>query len=162
MSHILAGSSTALWQELILQGAERAHLALGEEIESYLVFTLARHAGDARLGARVMALEWLQAQEPPRRPDALRDVGDRCLLIAGLFPKLAARRRLNTRYYIDLGRSAYASAADRAPRCERGLFAHLAEAFLSMVGVLTAVRPEPLLAGLCEPAKLAAPGRHLH
>lgn len=162
MPQIIAGPSTALWQDLILQGAERAHLALGEEIESYLVFTLARHAGDARLGARVMALEWLQAQEPPRRPDALRDVGDRCLLIAGLFPKLASRRRLNARYYIDLGRSAYASASDRAPRCERGLFAHLAEAFLSMVEVLTAVRPEPVLARLCEPGSVARPPGHLH
>jgi hypothetical protein len=142
MTTVRSGSATALWQELIREGEQRRHLALGEELESYLVFALMRHLGDGHLGARVMALEWLTAHEPPMRPDHLRDVGDRCLLIAGLFPRLAQRRRVDTRYYVDLGRGAYSSAASRAPRCERTLFDRLAEAFGSLVSVLAAIRPD--------------------
>jgi hypothetical protein len=88
------------------------------------------------------------AQEPPRTPDRLRDVGDRCLLIAGLFPRLANRRRVSTDYYIDLGRGAYATASVRAPRCERELFAELAQGFHSLVDVLAAIRADAAQATL--------------
>ncbi|MBD8525202.1 hypothetical protein [Pseudomarimonas arenosa] len=138
------GSAAALWQELIREGEEKRHLALGEDLQAYLVFALMRHLGDAEISARIMALEWLRAHERPISPSYLRDVGDRCLLIAGWFPRLASRRHVNRDYYIDLGRGAYASAAERSPRCERSLFAQLAEAFRSLVDVLSAVRQPEL------------------
>lgn len=159
---VLHGTGTELWHELVVEGAQRARRALGEDVESYMVFALMRHAGDAWLGARTLALDWLRAQEPPRRPDALRDVGDRCLLIAGLFPRLAERRRVNTRYYIELGRGAYAGAAERAPRCERSLFAELALAFFSMVEVLSAIRGAALPHCLPDSPAAAAARRSLH
>lgn len=142
MRQLMNASATTLWQGLIRDGEARRHLALGEELEAYLVFALMRHLGDAQLAARTMAEEYLQAHERPLRPDRLRDVGDRCLLIAGLFPRLARRRRVNTSYYIDLGRGAYASAAQRAPSIERSLFDQLCEAFGSLVSVLQAIRPD--------------------
>lgn len=153
---------TALWQDLIRDGEARRHLALGEELEAYLVFALMRHLGDAHLAARVMAEEYLHAHERPLRPDRLRDVGDRCLLIAGLFPRLARRRRVNTAYYVDLGRGAYASAAQRAPRIERSLFDRLAEAFDSLVAVLQAVRPDAALEALplADPRLVQRKGLH--
>lgn len=138
------GSAAALWQELIREGEQRRHLALGEDLQAYLVFALMRHLGDADISNRMMALDWLRAQERPISPGRLRDVGDRCLLIAGWFPRLAQRRNVNQQFYIDLGRGAYASAADRSPRCERSLFAQLAEAFRSLVDVLSAVRQPEL------------------
>lgn len=162
MTTVRNGSATALWQELIREGAQRRHLALGEELESYLVFALMRHAGDGMLGARIMALEWLNAHERPLRPDHLRDVGDRCLLIAGLFPRHAEGRRVDTRYYVDLGRGAYASAATRAPRCERTLFDHLAEAFGSLVSVLDAIRPGARWLPLGDLSASERPLRELH
>ncbi len=139
-TQLMHGSATALWHDLVCEGEQRRHLALGEMLESYLVFALMRHCGDGALARRTMALDWLQAHESPMTPDRLRDVGDRCLLIAGLFPQLAQQRRVSSDYYIDLGRGAYASAAMRAPRCERSLFAELAQAFRSLVDVLDAIR----------------------
>lgn len=138
------GSAAGLWHDLIREGEERRHLALGEELQAYLVFALMRHLGDAEISGRIMALEWFQAQERPVSPGRLRDVGDRCLLIAGWFPRVARRRHVTPDYYIDLGRGAYATAAQRAPSCERGLFAQLAEAFRSLVDVLSAVRQPEL------------------
>lgn len=156
------GNSTGMWLDLIREGEKRRHLALGEDLEAYLCFALMRHMGDAAMTGRVMALEWLDAHERPTSPDRLRDVGDRCLLIAGLFPKLARRRRVDTDYYVDLGRGAYATAADRAPRCERGLFGNLAEAFLSLVDVLRAVRPDAQMQPLPIPCRSATLGRRLN
>lgn len=148
MKDFRQGSAAALWQELIREGEQRRHLALGEDLQSYLVFALMRHLGDADMAGRIMALEFLRAQERPQSPSRLRDVGDRCLLIAGLFPRLHRRRLVSTQYYIDLGRGAYASAADRSPHCERSLFAALAEAFRSLVEVLSAVRAPALAPAL--------------
>lgn len=162
MHKVQHGSATALWQALVREGEQRRHLALGEELESYLVFALMRHLGDAMLGTRIMALDWLRAHEPPQRPDHLRDVGDRCLLIAGLFPQLGRRRQVGSDYYVTLGSGAYASAAARAPRCERPLFDRLAEAFGSLVAVLDAIRPQSATQALPVPPAALAHRHGLH
>lgn len=162
MNTIRQGNGAGLWHDLICEGEQRRHLALGEELQSYLVFALMRHVGDAALTGRVMALEWLQAHERPLMPNRLRDVGDRCLLIVGLFPRLALRRRVSNDYFVSLGRGAYAQAGCRAPRCEQSLFEHLSEAFHSLVAVLSAVRLEAINEPLPVPLEAMGHQRHLH
>jgi hypothetical protein len=142
MSNLKRGAPAELWQALIRESTVRRGVKLDEYEESYLGFVLMRHARDERLGARVMALDWLQAQDEAgsARADALRDVGDRCLLIAGLFPQLALRRRVTPEYYIGLGRDAYAGVADCARAGYAALFAQLARAYGGLVDVLGGVR----------------------
>lgn len=135
------GTAVQLWQELLGEGEARAGCALSEPVQSYLVFALMRHLRDARLLGRVLALEWLDANERQGslRLDGLRDVGDRCLLIAGLFPEQAERRRVTSDYFIDLGRSAYGSVAEAAHAGYAALFERLAVAYREMVRVLAAL-----------------------
>ena len=137
------GNPTELWHDLVLEGEQKRNLELGEELESYLVFALMRHLGDDTLASRIMALDWLQASEAPAQSgaEALREVGDRCLLVAGLFPKLAERRRVDGDYFVRLGRGAYAGAAQRTRRADASLLANLVEAFHSLVDVLRALGP---------------------
>jgi hypothetical protein len=138
------GNPTELWHALVLEGEHKRNLALGDELESYLVFALMRHVGDASLATRILALDWLRAAEAPAQEgaDALRDVGDRCLLVAGLFPALAERRRVDADYFVRLGQGAYAGVAERSRRGEASLFAQLVEAFHSLVDVLRALGPQ--------------------
>jgi hypothetical protein len=91
---IRRGAAAELWQELVHDAGTRAGAPLDETRESYLVFVLLRYQRDDSLLVRTQALEWLTAQacSGHQRADALRDVGDRCLLIAGLYPALAERR----------------------------------------------------------------------
>lgn len=135
-----------LWVDLVRDGEDRVRTRLPEIVESYLVFLLQRHQGDAVLGKRVLALDWLGGQELAgrERAEALRDVGDRCLLIAGLFPQLAERRNVQPGYYATLGQSAYAevAAATRAGYAE--LFERLARAFDAMLRVLGGLRAQPV------------------
>jgi len=135
-------TQTALWHELVREGEQRAGRALGEERESYLVMTLMRHLGDAPLAHRVMAFELLEAlQQSGRvRQQELRDVGDRCLLISGLYPELAERRRVQLGYFIDLGRGAYARLAQDLTAALRELFEELSRGFAELVRVLFALR----------------------
>lgn len=159
------GAPAELWQALVHEAGERAGCTLDESRESYLVFVLLRHQGDGHLLARTQALEFLRAHElaGSAREESLRDVGDRCLLIAGLYPALAERRRVNVRYFIDLGRSAYMGIADAGRSAYAALFARMAESYGELVCTLRAVRPDMIgvpvdyerLARLA-----AAPGRH--
>jgi hypothetical protein len=136
------GAPLALWQGLVRDGEARAAVRLTETTESYLVFLLMQHLRDGALAGRTMALEWLAALDRvgSARAEQLRDVGDRSLLIAGLYPGLAERRRLTPAYYVRLGQLAYDGAADAARRSERPLFAELAEAVRPLVRVLAAFR----------------------
>ena len=143
---IRRGTAVELWQALLGEGEARAGCRLGEEVQSYLVFALLRHLRDGELLGRVLALEWLDAHERAgaKRLEALRDVGDRCLLIAGLFPEQAGRRRVGGDYFITLGRSAYGSAAETASAAYAALFARLVSAYDPMVRTLLALDPQRL------------------
>lgn len=135
------GPASQLWYELVRDGGARMHVRLPDEVESYLVFVLHRHQADAGIGGRTMALECLHALacDGTSRRDALRDVGDRCLLIAGLFPALARRRNVGADYYASLGQAAYAEVAVLARAGHAALFAQLARGFGAMRQVLAGV-----------------------
>lgn len=141
------GGAVAVWHELVREGEARAAVRLPELAEAYLVFLLMRHLRDGSLAARTMALDWLQALELDGRvrSDALRDVGDRCLLIAGWYPRLAERRRVTPGYFEAIGRSAYADAADAARGAgEADLFTLLAGSYRGLVRVLAAAAARPV------------------
>ncbi len=130
------------WHALVTEAEQRCHRSLGELLESYLIFALMRHLRDQPLLGRIVALEWLSACERQgvERCDALRDVGDHCLLITGLYPKHAQRRRVDTHYYVQLGQSAYAGAADASRDGMAQLYEQLAKGFGELVTVLRALR----------------------
>lgn len=141
-SSIACGAPAELWQALVHEAGQRTHVVLDDTRESYLVFVLLRYQGDARLLARTQALEWLQAQDQPGslRADALRDVGDRCLLIAGLYPGLAVRRRVSANYFIEMGSGAYADVAVASRNSYAALFEQLARSYRDLVRTLRALR----------------------
>lgn len=142
-SAVRQGAREELWRDLVREAEGRAGRELDEWRESYLVFVLMRHQQDALLLARIQALEWLNAQEEVgiARADALRDVGDRCLLIAGLFPELADRRRVSVDYFIDLGRGAYGEVAHCSRAGYADLFERLARSYNDLVRILRVLRP---------------------
>lgn len=138
------GSVGELWQGLVRDAEARAAVRLDEDQESYLVFTLVRHCRDQILVARTLALELLDglALRGELGSDRLRDVGDRCLLLAGLFPGQARRRSVDEGYYLDLGRSAYGELGARRRDALADLYLRLAEAFAPLVRILRHVRAD--------------------
>ena len=72
-------------------------------------------------------------------------MGDRCLLIAGLFPALAERRSVSRDYFVDLGRSAYAEVAEASRNAYAALFDQLARTYRELVQTLLAMRCTPEL-----------------
>ena len=129
------------WQALVAEAEALSGVQLGEELESYLVFTLMRYLRRPEMAQRILALDFLEAfqRSHPQRNEALRDVGDQCLLFSGLFPRRAERRRVRVSYYVKLGRSAYQTLADSLSKTT-DLFALLAEEFIAAMDTLQAIR----------------------
>lgn len=129
------------WQALVAEAEALSGVQLDEELESYLVFTLMRYLRRPEMTQRILALDFLEAFQcsDPQRSDALRDVGDQCLLYSGLFPRRAEKRRVKVSYYVKLGRSAYQHLADSLSKTA-DLFAHLAAEFVAAMDTLQAIR----------------------
>ena len=148
---ILQPTSLAQWHALVNEAEANCALELGEEVESYLVFLLMRFAGKPDVAASIMALEFLEGMHANGqvRSERLRDVGDKCLLFAGLFPGVAERRRLQDSYFIDLGQNAYYLLSVLSPHQLAALYQHLSEKFLPMREVLKAMRIQRESVPLC-------------
>lgn len=139
---VIDANPTQLWHELLRDAESRSGAMLDEDTESYLVFLLMRHLRDAGLGGRVLALDSLLAlaAQGAQRRDALRDVGDRCLLIAGWYPAQAEQRLVSLDYFLTLGAHAYAELAHATRSAWSELYTRLAQAFARLVRVLVALR----------------------
>lgn len=139
---VIDAAPTLLWHELLRDAERRSGDTLDEDTESYLVFLLMRHLRDAGIGGRVLGLDCLLAltEHGARRREELRDVGDRCLLIAGWYPAQAERRLVSLDYFLSLGAYAYAQLAHTARTAWAELYARLAHAFVRLVRVLVALR----------------------
>ena len=89
-------TSTAQWHSLVHEAQGSCDRPLTEPLESYLVFLLMRFSRRSDVAARAMALAYLEAAQLGGHDASLRlrDVGDQCLLVSGLFPQRARRRRV--------------------------------------------------------------------
>jgi hypothetical protein len=89
---MLNPTSMAQWHKLVHEAELAIAEHLEEALESYLVFLLMRYTCQPALGTRVVALDFLEGMTTRGRSGQkkLRDVGDCCLLFAGLFRIRAA------------------------------------------------------------------------
>lgn len=141
-SLILHSSSTAQWHSLLGEAQQQSAISLREELESYLVFLLIRFTEQPDLASSILGLEFLQGCQTIRDPTKqyqLKEVGDKCLLYAGLFPGRASRKRLKISYFVKLGRSAYSTFSNyQFP--EEPLFTSLSQEFTNLMDVLQFMR----------------------
>jgi len=139
---ILTSNSTNQWHTLVTEAQHASGIQLNEELESYLVFLLMRYTNRPDMAASILAIDYLEGTNSlgQIRQDRMRDVGDQCLLYSGLFPERAERRRVRVSYYVDLGRSAYQTAAEAAQLTWSQLFAALSSQFVLVMDTLQAMR----------------------
>lgn len=139
---VTTSTSTTQWQDLVTEASQACNVLLSEDIESYLVFLLMRFTGSPQMAHKIMALEFLQSINSfgTQKSQALRDVGDQCLLYSGLFPGRAKRRRVRVSYYVNIGKSAYLSLSENGRNSRNNLFAELANQFVPLMDILQSMR----------------------
>lgn len=139
---ILDSSELAQWHTLVREAEQDYGCKLDEEMQSYLVFTLMRFARNQNLNSQALALNFLTSHQLPNnlRNEQLRNIGDQCLLVSGLYPQSAERRQVNPAYYIDIGRSAYNHIGSVTQKGVAELYQHLAESFILLMDLLQTIR----------------------
>jgi hypothetical protein len=74
--------------------------------------------------------------KPTQRQQLLQEVGDKCLIYTGLFPKIAEKRLVQLSYFVKLGQSSYATIS----KSHNDLYQGLAKQFVSLMDVLQSLR----------------------
>lgn len=141
----LQPTSIAGWHALVTEAEAQSGVKLAEDLQNYLIITLDAFLKSETLLSSVIAIEFfdsiqLKGKEGCRK---LRKIGDRCLLLAGLFPESAYRKNVNPTYFIKIGEQAYQIIAVKyaAKHSEQKLFTQLSDDFTTITDVLSTMRP---------------------
>jgi len=114
--------------ELILSAEGRAHVNLDQELEAWLVHTLARHFENPHIPSDAAAISLMTAMQMigENRKLALQRVAEECLLIQGF--RWNNHRWPSKTYYIDMGQMAlgYRAYCSRPPE---KYYEHIAQNF---------------------------------
>lgn len=145
MKILTESTPMALWYQTLQEAQAKCQMRLSTEVESYLVLMLMRYLHYRQLAKEIMAAVFLEGMQGSarRRQSILQDVGDRCLLISGLFPAVAEKRLVRLRYYIDIGQTAYEVISHQ----KNDVFNALSKQFVPLMDVLQSFWPntvEPL------------------
>jgi len=139
---ILDSSELSQWHTLVHDAEQDYGCQLDEAMESYLVFTLMRFAKNQQLNAQALAIDYLTSHQLSNnlRSEQLRNIGDQCLLVSGLYPQSAEKRQVGVSYYVDLGRSAYHHISTVTQLGIAELYQQLSESFILLMDLLQTIR----------------------
>ncbi len=139
---ILDSSELSQWHKLVSEAEQDYGVHLDEAMQSYLVFTLMRFAKNSQLNSHALAIDYLNSHHlsGSLRSEQLRDIGDQCLLVSGLYPQSAEKRQVGVTYYVDLGRSAYHHISTVTQKGIAELYQQLSESFILLMDLLQTIR----------------------
>ncbi len=145
MSKKLIVHPTAIsqWQSTVTEACSARSITISQDIESYLVHLLEKNTSCPDLLSKIIGYDLLESigLVNSSSSNKLKEVADNCLLISGLFPGAALRRRLDTSYYIQIGKLAYHNIANyRETAADTNIFLQLKENFNTLVDLLLAIR----------------------
>jgi hypothetical protein len=138
-SLVVSGTTTALWWDIIHDAEIMCEHSLENDLESYLVFLLARYIQRPDILKNIIALEFLKNARKlssQQRQDAFTEIGDKCLIFSGLFPDIADKRLVKISYFVNMGKAAYTTLSTK----ENDLYHLLASQFVPMMDVLQTIR----------------------
>lgn len=134
---------TSEWYALVKETQAQMGLYFDEYVENYVILTLDKYMKDNSLTATPIALEFLKSLTMASRQSnhRLRRVGDRCLIISGLFPDHVQRINVSNTYFIGIGQQAYLTLAERSHlKLGPDLFYQLGLKFVDIKELLNAMR----------------------
>lgn len=125
----LHSNSQAQWYHVLNDLQLETSIELPLEIEHYLILTLIKGSEHLPLLETVIADDFLHLLNQPFAHKHWRELGDRCLLLNGLFPLWTERRSRTKSYYARIGRLAYQQAAMQHYDYHQKVFEHLSQHF---------------------------------
>ena len=143
---ILHPTDVGQWHAIVIEAQISTNFVLAENTESYLVFLLMRFTKKSRLIDSVLALDFLEAQRKfgAHKADTLRDIGDKSLLLCGLFPGIAKKRMVGLDYFVGMGQAAYLGVSELYQPKRASLYTDLSQQFTNLQIILQTMRGDCL------------------
>jgi len=137
-------TSNAEWHRLVEEALFQSGYRFDASLSHYLVITLDSYSTDNSLARSVIAVDYLTSIQISglRGQQQLRQVGDHCLILSGLFPECALKKHVSLDYFIQLGKVAYQQLADLEHKLslDPALFNKLSTNFVGLMDVLHLMR----------------------
>lgn len=137
-------TSKAEWYELVKHARDLAGYNHNDNLDNYLVLTLEHFTTSKTLASTIIALDFLNANHSTGQLGAitLRDVGDHCLILSGLFPERVKRKNVSLEYLISIGKNSYLTIAhhDNDHVLDSELFYELSIHFIGLMDILHHMR----------------------
>ncbi len=143
MKFIIEPTTVSQWYELVKEAQKLSECELDENLQSYVVITLDKFTKDDSLISSIICLDFLESISDlsSSSQDKLRHIGDRCLLLSGLFPGHAKSMNLTASYFTDIGQGAYLTLAERAIlNYDPNLFHKLGKKFHEIADLISKMR----------------------
>jgi len=132
------------WYDIVQQSQEKVGYDFDDELQSYLVLTLDHFTTNHSLSSNIIALDFLENANLTNSQDAdkLRDVGEQCLILSGLFPNRVLSKNVSLHYLVGMGRNAYNIIAVVNPiqKYDPDLFFSLCDNFVGLMDILYHMR----------------------
>jgi hypothetical protein len=127
----------ANWYYLLQEAKLNTGFEIDESLENYLILTLNNLNPDTHNFSDSVSIKYMNAisNNDEQRWQKLRDVGDQCLLINGMFPEISIKRNVTLNYYAVIGRQAYKTLANQPENkvhLDKDLFNNLSTHFVGL------------------------------
>ena len=102
-------SGDIIWKSLVQEAQIIEGLHLNQLIQEYLIMMLIRHTKLTRFNEEPVAVSYLKSQKyrGQVKRNAIQSVGDRCLILSGLYPDIITNKTIDIDYLTSIGQSAY-------------------------------------------------------
>ena len=145
----LQPTTIAQWYALVCEAELHCGHHIDESLENYLVLTLDSYTTQGGLASVIIAFDYLAGTQQTNHQSKiiLRDVGDQCLILSGLFPDRAKKKNVSLDYFINLGKQAYHTLAGHPSHLHinHELFYKLGRSFVDLMEVLQSMREQDAL-----------------
>ena len=130
------------WYQLVRDAQNNIGARLERSIEHYIILTLQRSTLKKHYISSIIGSEYYSTLVCPSQSiSELRDIGDHCLLIAGLFPDFIKKKNVSKQYIISIGKSAYLDVStNHSSEYDETLFFNLSYNFHTLTKLLNAMR----------------------
>lgn len=134
-------NSIAGWYKLVNDAQNQSNIILDLELENYLINLLQQYLTNAEITNNLLSFEFLNSINSSivKRENKLRETGDKCLVIAGLFPGYAEKRNISVDYFLTIGQSAYSYLSMNQRSELRKLFYTISDNFNNLTLVLNSI-----------------------
>jgi len=138
----LPTSSLSAFYTLVEEARQLSTSRVNDELQSYLVLLLLQWVKSPQIADSIFALDFLENIKKTRTANlqALREIGDKCLIFSGLFPGNARRRLVNVSYYVRLGQNAYLALSRHSHDKLAPLYEKLGQHFVPLMDILQTIR----------------------